>query len=116
MGGRGGGVVLTCVKDNSTDKKEQYKDIGLRGFDYKLFEEEEGWGGGSRGIRRVSLFEAYNSVVARVLGQADGKMNEAVGMNKPLDMSGGKKRLKKYWPGRSYIFMNVLQYFLVVYH
>ena len=58
-------------------------------------------GGGSRGIRRVSLFETYNSVVARVLGQAYGKTNEAVGTNKPLDMSGGKKRLVSPLEGKS---------------
>ena len=47
--------------------------------------------GGSRGIRRVYLIEASNSVVARGLGQADGKMNEVVGMKNSLDNSGGKK-------------------------
>ena len=35
-------------------------------------------GGGSIGVVWVSLFEAYNSVVARILGQADGK-NESSG-------------------------------------
>ena len=34
--------------------------------------------GSLRGIRRVSLFEASNSVVARGLGQADDK-NESIG-------------------------------------
>ena len=45
------------------------------------------------GIRRLSLFGACNSVVARVLGQAYEKMNEAVDENNFLDKSGGKKRL-----------------------
>ena len=58
-------------------------------------------GGGLIDIRRVSLFEAYNSVVARVLGQADGKMNEAVGTNKPLGISGGKKPLVSPLEGKS---------------
>ena len=41
----GGGVIYTCVKDDVVREKEQYKSIGLHGFDYKLFEEEEGtWG------------------------------------------------------------------------
>ena len=40
----GGGVVWNCVKDHIIDEKEDYKDIGLSEFDYKLFEEEEGWG------------------------------------------------------------------------
>ena len=37
-----GVIVLTCVKDNIIEKKEQYKAIGLRGFVYKLCKEEEG--------------------------------------------------------------------------
>ena len=32
------------MKDHIIDEKEDYKDIGLRRFDYKLFEEEEGGG------------------------------------------------------------------------
>ena len=35
-----GAFVWTCVKDNIIDEKDDYKDIGLRGFGYKLFEEE----------------------------------------------------------------------------
>ena len=41
---KGGGIVWTCMKDHIIDENEYYKDIGLRGFDYKLFEEEEGGG------------------------------------------------------------------------
>ena len=41
---KGGEIVWTCVKDHIIDEKEDYKDIGLRGFDYKLFGEEEGGG------------------------------------------------------------------------
>ena len=36
----GGAIIWTCVKDNIIDEKEEYKDIGLRGFDYKSFEED----------------------------------------------------------------------------
>ena len=32
------------VKDHIIGEKEDYKDIGLSGFDYKSFEEEEGGG------------------------------------------------------------------------
>ena len=39
---KGGAIVWTCVKDHIIDENEDYKDIGLPGFDYKLFEEEEG--------------------------------------------------------------------------
>ena len=35
---KGGAVVWTCVEDDIIDEKEDYKYIGLSGFDYKLFE------------------------------------------------------------------------------
>ena len=41
---KGVSVVWTCVKDHIVDEEEDYKNIGLRGFDYKLFEEEYGGG------------------------------------------------------------------------
>ena len=41
---KGGAIVWTCVKDHIIDEKEDYKHIGLSGFDYKSFEEEEGGG------------------------------------------------------------------------
>ena len=34
---------------NIVGGKEEYREIGLRGFDYKLFQEEEG-GGGRKGL------------------------------------------------------------------
>ena len=37
---KGGEIVWTCVKNHIIDEKEDYKDIRLHGFDYKLFEEE----------------------------------------------------------------------------
>ena len=36
-----GEIVWTCVKDHIIDESEDYKDIGLLGFGFKLFEEEE---------------------------------------------------------------------------
>ena len=36
---KGGAIVWTFVKDHIIDEKEYYKDIGLRGFDHKVFEE-----------------------------------------------------------------------------
>ena len=35
---KGGAIVWTCVKDHIIYEKEDYKDIGLHGFSYKLFE------------------------------------------------------------------------------
>ena len=46
---KGGAIVWTCVKYHIIDEKKDYKDIGLHGFDYKLFEEEEG-GGNRKGL------------------------------------------------------------------
>ena len=60
------------MKDNIIEEKEDYEAIGLHGFYYKLFEEWD-CGGGSIGIRRVSLFDASISVLAGRLGQAYGK-------------------------------------------
>ena len=51
---KGGTIVWTCVKDHVIDEKEDYKEIGLRGFNYSLFEEKEG-GGETRGTRRVPI-------------------------------------------------------------
>ena len=53
---KGGAIVWTCVKDHIIDEKEDYKDIGLRGFDYKLFEEEEG-GGTREGLYGYPYFK-----------------------------------------------------------
>ena len=39
---KGGNIVWTCVEDNIIKEKEDYKAIGLRGFDNKLFEDKEG--------------------------------------------------------------------------
>ena len=41
--------------------------------------------GDSRGSRRVSLFEAHNSVMARELGQADEKNNQEIGEKNCFD-------------------------------
>ena len=46
---KGGAIVWNCVKDHIIDEKEDYKNIGLSGFDYKLFVEEEG-GGAREGL------------------------------------------------------------------
>ena len=39
---KGGKIIWTCVKDHVIEEKEDHKEIGLRGFDYSLFEEKEG--------------------------------------------------------------------------
>ena len=35
-----GAMFLTCVKDHIIDENEEYKDIGLCWFGYKLFDED----------------------------------------------------------------------------
>ena len=47
------------MKDNIIEEKDYYEAIGLHGFYYTLFEEEEG-GGGLIGIIRVFLFDESN--------------------------------------------------------
>ena len=41
---KGEKIILTCMKDHVIEKKEDYKDIRLRGFDYSLYEENGGGG------------------------------------------------------------------------
>ena len=41
---KGGKIVWTCVKDHVIEEKEDYKEIGLHGLNYRLFEEKEGRG------------------------------------------------------------------------
>ena len=41
---KGGNIVCTSVKDHIIVHKDQSEAIGIHGFDYKLFEEEEGGG------------------------------------------------------------------------
>ena len=41
---KGLGFVWTFVEDSVVGEKEEYREIGVRGFDYKLFQEEEGGG------------------------------------------------------------------------
>ena len=48
-------MCCTCAKDNIIEEKKDYEAIGLCGFDYKLFEEEEG-GGVQEGLYRYPYF------------------------------------------------------------
>ena len=40
----GGNTIWTCVKDNIIEENEDYEYIGIRGFYYKLFGEEDSGG------------------------------------------------------------------------
>ena len=87
---KGGEIVWTCVKNHIIDEKEDYKDIGLCGFDYKLFEEEEGGG------TREGLY-GYHYLKHRIqlwLGDWMNhmeRMNEAVIFKNRFTMYGGGK-------------------------
>ena len=80
------------MKESIIDEKEDYKDIGLCGFDYKLFEEEEG--GGTREVlygyhylkHIIQLWSGY--WVKQML-----KMNKTVVIKNRYTMDGGGKRL-----------------------
>ena len=80
------------MKDHIIDEKEDYKDIGLRGFDYKLFEEEEV--GGTREV--LDGYPYFNHLVQLWPGDwviQMAKMNEAVCMKNRFTSNGGGKRL-----------------------
>ena len=88
---KGGANAWTCVKDHIIDEKEDYKAFGIRGFDYKLFEEEEG-GGTREGLDRYpylnNLIQLWSGDWVKQLE----KMNDAVGMKNRFMMNGGGKR------------------------
>ena len=72
------------------DEKYQYEAIGLHGFYYKLFEEEEN--GGTR--ERLDGYHYLKYLIQLFSGywvKNMAKMNEAVGMNDCLKTNGGGK-------------------------
>ena len=74
------------------DEKKKYEAIGLCRSDYKLFEEEEGEGtrGGLDGYPYLKhLLHLWPGDWVNQMKQ----MNEAVGMNNHVTVSGGGKRL-----------------------
>ena len=82
------------MKDHIIDEKEDYKDIGLRVFEYKLFEEEDG-----RGTRKGLYGYPY---LKHLIQQWPGdwvrqmaKMNEVVCMKTRVTTNGGGKRQVK---------------------
>ena len=98
----GGGIVWTCVKDRIIDEKQQYEAIGLRGFYYKLFEEEEA-GGNRERLEGCPYLEHLIQLWPVDWVKQMLKMNEVVGMNNRLTMGGGGKRIvcpfrgQKFW-------------------
>ena len=80
------------MKDHIIDEKEQYKGIGLHGFDYKLIEEEESGGTKERlygypYLKHIIKFCPCDWV------KKMSRINEAFGMKNHLTVAGGKKSL-----------------------
>ena len=89
---KGGAIVWTCVKDHIINEKENYKDIGLCGFDYKLSEEEEF--GGTREV--LYVYPYLKHIIQLCPGdwvKHMEKMNEAVFIKNRYTVNGGGKRL-----------------------
>ena len=82
----------TCVKDHIIDGKDDYKDIGLRGFDYKSFEEEEG-GGTREGLDGYPYLKHLSQLWPGYCVMQMAKMNETVGMKNCFTIDGGGKRV-----------------------
>ena len=89
---KGGAIVRTFLKDHIIDKREDYNDIGLHGFDYKLFEEDEG-GGNREGLDGYPYLKHLIKLWRVDWVKQMEKMNEAVGMKNRFTMNGGRKRL-----------------------
>ena len=88
----GGEIVWNCVKDHIIHEKEDYKYIGLRGFYYKLFEEEDG-GGTREGLDGYPYLKHLIQLWPCDWVKKMKKMNEAVGTKNSVTMNGGGKRL-----------------------
>ena len=80
------------MKDNIIYKKEDYKDIELNGFDYKLFEEKEG-GGTKEGLYRYTYLKHLIQLRPCDWVKYMEKMIEAVVINNRFTMDWGWKRL-----------------------
>ena len=89
---KGGNIFWTRVNDHIIDGNRQYKAIGLRGFYYKLFEEEQG-GGAREGLYRYPCLKQLIQLWPGDWVNQMEKINEAVGMNNRLAVYGGWKRI-----------------------
>ena len=83
------------MKDHVIDEQEDYKEIGLRGFDYKLFEEDEG-GGKRERLDGYPYFKHFIKLWTGYWLRQMGKLNKAVCMKSRFLSNGGGKRLVKH--------------------
>ena len=82
------------MKDHVIDEKEDYKEIGLRGFDYSLFEEKEG-GGEQEGLDGSPYLKHIIKLWPGDWEKQMEKMNEAVCMMNRVTLNGGGKQQVK---------------------
>ena len=79
------------MKYHVIDEKEDYKEIGLRGFDYSLFEKKEG-GGKQEGLYGSPYLKHLIKLWPGDWEEQMEKMNEAVCMKNRVTLNGGGKR------------------------
>ena len=93
---KGGKIVWTCVKDHVIEEKEDYKEIGLRGFDCSLFEGEKG-GGEREGLYGFPYLKHLIKLWPGDWEKNMERMNKAVTMKNRVTLNGGGKRqVKKF--------------------
>ena len=78
------------MTDHIIDEKDDYKDIGLRGFDCKLFEKEEGEGA-IEGLYGYPYLKHLTQLWPGDWVKQIAKINEAVGMKNRFMMDGEGK-------------------------
>ena len=84
------------MKDHVIEEKEDYKEIGLRGFDYSLFVEKKG-GGKREGLEGYPYLKHLIKLWPGDWEKQMEKMNEAVTMKNRVTLNGGGKRqVKKF--------------------
>ena len=86
-----GNIIWNCLKDNIIEEKDEYKAIEINGFDYKLFEEEDG-GGFQEGLYRYPYFMHLIKLWSGVWVKQMSKTNQSVGDNNCIDTLMGRKR------------------------
>ena len=87
-----GNLFCTCAKDHIIDEKDQYKAIGLRGFDCKLFGSGED-GGTREGLDRYPYLKHIIQLCPGDRVKQMEKMNEVNGMKNRVTVGGGGKRI-----------------------
>ena len=80
------------MKEQVINENYDYKEIGLNGFDYKLFEEEEGWKK-QVGLDRYPYLKHLIQLWIGYCLRQMGKTNEAVCMKNSFTLNVGGK-----WP------------------